>query len=39
LDTLLPSIVEHGDILLTLGAGDIGSLGSGLLERYGVRIN
>lgn len=39
LDTLLPSIVEDGDILLTLGAGDIGSLGNGLLERFGTRMN
>jgi len=37
--TVLPEIVKDGDILLTLGAGDIGSLAPGLLERFGAHIN
>jgi len=39
LDTLLPSIVEDGDILLCLGAGDIGSLGSRLFDHFRKRMN
>ena len=39
LNTLLPSVVEDGDILLSLGAGDIGSLSGGLLERFGTGMN
>lgn len=39
LDTLLESIVEDGDILLCLGAGDIGALGNGLLQRHQRAIN
>ena len=39
LNTLLPSILENGDILLSLGAGDIGSLGAGLQEKFGTHIN
>ncbi|MEX2354052.1 MAG: Mur ligase family protein, partial [Gammaproteobacteria bacterium] len=33
--TELPGIVEDGDILLIMGAGDIGSLGPELLAQYG----
>ena len=39
LNLLLPSVVEDGDILLSLGAGDIGSLSGGLLERFSRGMN
>lgn len=31
---LLPNVIEAGDLLLTLGAGDVGSLPAVLVERY-----
>ena len=34
--SLLPGLVEEGDILLVLGAGDIGSLPGELQQRYAV---
>lgn len=36
---LLPGLLETGDILLVLGAGDISSLGSELKRRYGDEQN
>lgn len=37
--SLLPGLVEDGDILLILGAGDIGSLNTELLQRYGNQVH
>lgn len=37
--SMLPGIVEDGDILLILGAGDIGLLGRELIARYGGAIH
>lgn len=31
---LLPNVIESGDLLLTLGAGDVGSLPPALVQRY-----
>ena len=39
LDALLPSVLEDGDLLLLLGAGDIGALGNTLLEHFHKRMN
>lgn len=39
LDALLPSIIEDGDILLCLGAGDIGALGNSLYDHYHKRMH
>lgn len=33
--TLLPAVLKNGDLLLTIGAGDIGTLPGLLLKRYG----
>jgi len=33
---LLPGMVQDGDLLLTLGAGDIGQLGAELVSEFGV---
>lgn len=32
---LLPNVIESGDLLLTLGAGDVGGLPGALVQRYG----
>lgn len=37
--SLLPGIIQDEDILLILGAGDIGSLNGELLQRYGKQIH
>ena len=33
-EALLPAVVEDGDIILVLGAGDIGSLGQRLVDSF-----
>ncbi len=37
--SILPGIIQDGDILLILGAGDIGTLGADLLATYGQQLN
>ena len=39
IDEVLPNIAQDGDIVLVLGAGDIGSLGRNLYEKYGVQVH
>jgi UDP-N-acetylmuramate--alanine ligase len=35
---ILPKVVEEGDVILCMGAGNVGEIGPKLLERYGVRV-
>lgn len=37
LDALLPDVVADGDLILTLGAGDIGHAAAELASRHGIR--
>jgi len=39
LESILPGMIEEDDILLVLGAGDIGTLGAELLARYGEQVH
>ncbi len=35
LDELLPGVIQQDDVLLTMGAGSVASICSGLIDRYG----